>query len=315
MQSPPPWLFLAIWAGEIADHIERVVSSEERWRFGNLSGIVGAQNSFVELSDVETARKLQQMVYEDLGLRTPLIDPHTRLDRFSGIPDHLCGLTGSLGKRGLNIREWRRSEVMEVHEPWDDKRHGSTAAPHKSNPEFNEIVEGLAVVCRGLASAMRALHIPATRDSIRIPVEFTCIHQLYMMTAGALGITCTNMAGLVIHAVRMRDNVRHRNVLVQAASERLMMAIYKKTGEKDRTHTLLHKLAAQSNRSDTPFREVVSENSRINALFSSSEMDALMDPSTYTGTASHQTEQAVEAIRNRLPCHRKNRGGKATAGH
>ncbi len=203
------------------------------------------QNSFVELSDIATSLKLQQMVCEELGLGTPLIDLHTRLDRFSEITDHLCGLTGSLGKMGLNIREWQRSEVMEVHEPWDDKRYSSTAAPHNRNPETSEIVEGLAMVSRGLASAMWALHMPATRDSTRIPVEFACIPQIYMMTARVLEITCANMAGLVVHADRMRYNVRHPNVLEQSSSERLMIAIYKKTGEKNRAHTLLHNLAVK----------------------------------------------------------------------
>gem|GEM_PF-4461670 len=40
-----------------------------------------------------------------------------------------------------------------------------------------------------------------------------------------------------------------------------------------------------------------------------------MDLSTYTGTASHQTAQAVEVIQNRLTRYRKKRGGNATAGH
>ena len=291
---------LAIWASEIADHIERAISSEDRWLFGNLSGIVGAQNSFVALSDIDTARKLQKMVCTKLGLRTPLIDLHTRLDRFSEIVANLCGLTGSLGKMGLNIRDWQRPEVMEVEEPYKDTYYSSTAAPHKQNPESSEIVEGLAVVSRGLSSAMQTLNMPVTRDSTRIPVEFTCIPQIYMMTARALEITRNNIAGLVVHADRMRYNVNHPNVLDQAASERLMMAIYKKTGEKDRAHTHLRDLAVESNKNRLPFKRVLSRDNQITSIFSLEELAELMDLSTYTGTAAHQTAEAVCIIRNKL---------------
>ncbi len=179
----------------------------------------------------------------------------------------------------------------------------------------SEIVEGLAMVSRGLASAMWALHMPATRDSTRISVEFACIPQIYMMTARVLEITCANMAGLVVHADRMRYNVHHPNVLDQSSSERLMIAIHKKTGEKNMAHTLLHDLAVKSNQSGTPFKQVVSGDHRINTLFSRKELDALMDLSSYTGTASLQTAQAIEAIRNRLKRYRKKRGGNAIVRH
>ncbi len=95
-------------------------------------------------------------------------------------------------------------------------------------------------------AAVRSLgchHIPVAvehtggyHESPRIPVEFTCIPQIYMMTARALEITCANMARLVVHADRMRYNVCH-NVLDQSSSERLMIAIYKKNRrEKQSAH-------------------------------------------------------------------------------
>ena len=296
---------LAIWASEIMDHIQRAISSENRWLFGNLSGVVGAQNSFVELSDIDTARKIQELVCTELGLKTPVIDLHTRIDRFSEITNNLCGLSGSLGKIGLNIREWQRPEVMEVEEPYKDTYYSSTAAPHKRNPESSEIVEGLAMVSSGLSSAMQTLRMPATRDSTRIPVEFTCIPLIYMMTARAIKTTQNNIAGLAVHADKMRYNVNHPNVLNQAASERIMLSIYKKTGAKDKAHTRLHDLAAESSKRCMPFKQVILNDNQISAIIPLEELDELMDLSTYTGTAARQTIEAVNLIREKLNFNKK----------
>ena len=93
---------LAVWAKEMSDHIARARESEKRWMLGNLSGSVGAQNSFVELSDIPAARRLQRRVCEKLGLGVPSIDLHTRSDRFAEVTTNLASLCNSLSQIGLN---------------------------------------------------------------------------------------------------------------------------------------------------------------------------------------------------------------------
>jgi adenylosuccinate lyase len=278
------------------DHIERARDSERRWLFGNLSGVVGAQNSFVELSDSNTARKLQEMVCAKLGLNVPLTDMSTRTDRFAEITANLAGLCSALGKMGLNIRNWQQTEVMEVEEPYDDKQHSSSTLPNKKNPESSEYIEGLAIVARGLALAMQDTRMPVTRDSTRIPVQYTCIPSTYMLASRALRFATEIISGLIVHKDNMLRNINHPNVLQRAAAERIMIAMYKKTGEKDKAHSLLHKCARQSQRNSLSFREILLSNKDVGKIFSSAELDKLLDLTTYTGTATRQTEETVRAI-------------------
>jgi adenylosuccinate lyase len=288
---------LAVWASEIRDHIARAKESEKRWLFGNLSGVVGTQNSLVELSDTNTARKLQQMVCAKLDLNTPLIDLHSRTDRFAEVIRNLTELCSFLGRIGLNIRDWQQSEVMEVEEPCNPTQCHSSTLPNKQNPASSEIAEGLATVCRGLASAMENIRMPITRDETRIPVHFTSIPMVYMLVSTGLSITLRNITGLVVHRENMIKNLNHPNVLQQAASERIMMAMYRKTGEKDRAYTLLHQCARRSYENRVSFREVILKNTDIAELFTPEELDKLLDLTTYTGTAVLQTESAVRVIK------------------
>ena len=150
---------LANWASEISDHIEWARESEKRWLLGNLSAAVGAQNTFVELSDVKTARRLQEMVCELLGLGIPVTDLHSRTDRFAEVVTNLSELCSSLGELGLNIASWQRPEVLEVEEPYDIDRYSSSTMPNKVNPERSEEVAGLAKLVRGLALAVQDIQM------------------------------------------------------------------------------------------------------------------------------------------------------------
>jgi len=287
---------LATWASEITDHIERAKESEKRWLFGNLSAAVGAQNTFVELSDVGTARKLQEIVCTKLGLNTPTLDLHTRTDRFAEVVTNLAELCSSLGKIGINISSWQRSEVMEIEEPHELDQHFSSTMPNKVNPEPSEQVESLAKVVRGFALAIQDLQMLDNRDGTRMPVEFITIPLTYMMVSKALETTIKNLASLVVHKDNMLKNLNHPYVLGQAAAERLMIAMYKKTGEKDRAHTLFHRCARKSREEGRAFKDVVLQDEDVGRLFTAEELEKLFDLTTYTGTAVYQTEETVKVI-------------------
>jgi len=290
---------LATWATEIADHFDRAEESEKRWQLGVLSGVVGAQNTFVELSDVETARELERRVCHKLGLRAPVMDLHTRTDRFAEVVTNLSHLLSSLGKMALNVTALQRPEVMEIQEPYGQEQHSSSTNPNKVNPEASEQIEGLAKIARGHALAIQDLQMLDNRDGTRMPVEYVTIPSVYMMASRALATMIRNIAGLVVHEENMARNLNHPNVLGQTAAERLMMAVYKKTGQRHKAHTLLHRYAGESRKARRPFKDVVMESEEIGGLFTPEEIDKLFDLTTYTGSASHQVKEAVGLLRRK----------------
>jgi adenylosuccinate lyase len=290
---------MAAWASEICDHIERAKDSEKRWLFGNLSAVVGTQNSFVELSDANTARKLQKIFCSKLGLKSPPISLHSRTDRFSEVVNNLAELCSSLGRIGLNIRDWQRSEVMEVEEPYKKTQHSSSTLPNKRNPESSEIVEGLATVARTLALGVQDIQISLTRDGIRIPIIFICIPLSYMLASRALETVLRNIAELVVHKDNMLINLNHPNVLHQASAERIMFAIYRKTGKKAKAHTILHRCARKSHEDRISFKKVLLDDKEVGKLFTEKELDQLMDLRTYIGTATQQIEKTIRIIKEK----------------
>jgi adenylosuccinate lyase len=68
---------------------------------------------------------------------------------------------------------------------------------------------------------------------------------LNMMASRALATMNRTAAGLVVHEENMTRNLKHPNVLGQRAVERLMMAVYKKTGQRDKTHAVWHHTAIE----------------------------------------------------------------------
>ena len=291
-------LILATWATELRDHITRARESEARWMYGVLSGGVGAQNAFVEMSDTDVADKLQQLFCQKLGLGAPTIDLHPRLDRFAEVVSNLASLCSSLGRIGLNLRSWQRPEVLETEAPYGEEEYSSSTMPGKRNPESVERIEGLASLARCLAQAMQGIPVADHRDSVRIPVEYVAIPMTYMMTSRALATLIPACRGLKVHKEQMIHNLDHPNSFGQAVAERLMIAIYKKTGQRDWAHTLLHDCSQTCYEQGRPLADVVREHPELGKLFDARELAELCDLSTYTGSASAQTVRAVRRIRD-----------------
>jgi adenylosuccinate lyase len=290
---------LATWASEVHDHVGRALESEKRWQLGSLGGISGAQNAFVELSDAETARRLQELFCSRLGLGVPEIGLHPRNDRFAEVVNHLVELLSSLGKFGMNLATWQRPEVGEVEVPAAPEAFSSSTSPNKVNPESSEIVEGLAKLARGLGSALLGVQVLDDRDGTRLPVQLVAIPLCYLMASRALATTTQNVRDCRVHAERMRANLEHPALLGQPAAERIMLALYRKTGRRDWAHTALHRCARVSREQQRSFIDVILDDSELRGLFDRSELERLGDPSSYTGTAVEQTTRVVQALRAR----------------
>ena len=290
---------LAGWAAEIRDHIERAREAERRWQVASLTGATGAHNAFVELAGEEAALRLQDQVAKRLGLAVPDISPHPRLDRFAEVTGHLADLCSTLAKIGLDLRALQRTEVGELAEPYHQDQHWSSTMPNKKNPEIAEQVDGLARICSALATAMREVRMADIRDATRLPVEFVSIPQCYLVTSRALASTLRNIRGLVVDAEQMRRNLEHPNALGEAAAERIMIELYKRTGRKQEAHSRLHRCMQRARAEKRPLRAVVLEDDELGAILQPRDLDRLCDLTSYTGTAAQQTTRTLDRLRER----------------
>lgn len=169
--------------------------------------------------------------------------------------------------------------------------------PNKINPEPSEQVDGLAKLVRAQALALQDILMHDQRDSTRMPVQYTALPLCYLMTSRALGTMTHVIGGLVVHQDRMRKNLGHPNVLGQAVAERLMIRIYKKTGNRDWAHTKLHEWALRCREEKRWFRDVVAEEEIIQQMFTEEELHEIFDISNWVGTAVEQVEGMVRRLR------------------
>lgn len=290
---------LACWAAEVRDHVERAKDSEPRWLLGTLSAAVGTQASFVELAGGAAARELERRVCARLGLGVPLANLHARTDRFAEVVSNLALLSGSLARMNLDIRALQRPEVMEIAVPDVPGLHWSSTMPNKLNPEPGERVDGLAKLLRGLAGAMQAVQVADDRDATRLPVELVSIPLAFLLASRTLQTTADVIAGLEPHLQRMRANLDLEAGLGLAAAERIMIAAYRKTGEKDRAHELLYECSRVARATSRHLTAVVREHPELGRLFTAEELAALCDLGTYVGTAPARVDEIVADLGRR----------------
>jgi adenylosuccinate lyase len=289
---------LAGWALELQEHVERGAEARERWLLGCLSGGVGTQSAFVALTDTRRARELERRVCERLDLPVPVMDLHTRLDRFAELTSYLALLTATLGRIGLHLRTMERPEVGEIRLRYGEDACNSSTMPNKRNPDQLENVQGLAQLVAGHASAMLATRPADHRDSTRVPVLYAALPQSFAMAHVGTVTVADAIETLEADPHRMHSNIHHPANLGQAVCERVMIAMYRKTGRRHEAHSLLSRLAHESRTSRRPIRELMELEPDLRARFEDAEWEALFRLEEYTGTAAAQVDAVVARIRS-----------------
>ena len=76
-----------------------------------------------------------------------------------------------------------------------------------------------------------------------------------------------------------------------------MLALAKKGLGRQAAHELTRELAIKSHNEQRAFKDVLSENSQVKKVLSPEEIDAVMEPRNYLGTATKQIDNVIEKTR------------------
>jgi adenylosuccinate lyase len=148
---------------------------------GKISGAVGTHAT--------VPPQIEEFVCEQLGLSVaPASSQILQRDRHAYFITTLALIGSSLEKMAQEIRHLQRTEVSEVFEPFSAGQQGSSAMPHKRNPELCERICGLARVLRGFAvTSMENVALWHERDishssaeRIIIPMHCTLLHYAHL---------------------------------------------------------------------------------------------------------------------------------------
>ena len=137
-------LKLALWVDELRRGQQHLSAALEEICIGKISGAVGTHAT--------VPPRIEEFVCEQLGLSVaPASSQIVQRDRHAFFITTLALIGSSLEKMAQEIRHLQRTEVSEVFEPFSAGQQGSSAMPHKRNPELCERICGLARVLRGFA--------------------------------------------------------------------------------------------------------------------------------------------------------------------
>jgi adenylosuccinate lyase len=204
-------LKLALWVDELRRGQQRLAAALEQVTVGKISGAVGTHATIPP--------QIEEFVCEEMGLGVaPVSSQIVQRDRHAHFMTSLALLGSSLEKMAQEIRHLQRTELSQ---------QGSSAMPHKRNPELCERICGLARVLRGFSlTAMENIALWHERDishssaeRIILPDACTLIH--YMLH------TFTNViSGLDVDEQRMQENLNMTGGLV--FSQRILLALIDK---------------------------------------------------------------------------------------
>ena len=283
-------LKFAVWMRETARHIQRLHECSKRVLVGKMGGAVGTQAGLGS-----HANEIQELVMKKLGIKPVNVSTQiVQRDRFAELICLLAVVASTLDKIAIEIRQLQRTEIGEVFEFFERKRQvGSSTMPHKHDPQTCETVCGLARIMRSLiVPALENVPTWHERDMTQSSAERFIIPQACILTDYMLVLMTKVLTDLQVDEERMLRNME----LTQGRmmSEAVMLALTRKGVGRQKAHELVRKLAMKSDVEKRLFKAVLLEDNAVRDLLSEKEIDKVLDPRNYLGTAVKQVELAVE---------------------
>lgn len=267
---------VAIWADELRRHAARLRDCAPRVLVGQFGGAAGT------LAGVGArGLEIRTGMMARLGLAEAPITWHVAHDGFAEFASVAAMIAGTCGKIAHEIILLQKSEVMEVEEPWNEGKVGSSTMPHKRNPMLCEAIVALARLAFNQARAsFDGLIQEHERDWTVNHMEWAYLPELCVMTDGALAQTLRVVRGMRVYPERMRRNVDALGGLM--LSEAVMFALGERIGRVS-AHDVVYDAAMRAVESGRAFAELLAEDERVSAHLSRTEIAALLEPTRYTG--------------------------------
>ncbi|MBD1381783.1 adenylosuccinate lyase [Metabacillus arenae] len=278
---------LSVLLNEVIRHLDRLRESEARVFTGVLSGAVGTFASFGPLGQAVERRSLEM-----LGLAAPDICWHSSRDRVAEYISILGMISATLAKMGNEFYNLMRTEIDELEEPFTDGKVGSSTMPHKRNPSAFESLASLAKPIRyNVAMAQESMIVEHERELMAWRGEWILVSESCIYLSFQLSTAKAVLSGLVVKPTSMEKNLNLMGGLMM--SERVMFALGEPLG-KQTAHHVVYEICMKAVEEGRPFRDVLLENEQVREAIAIEELEHLLDPMTYLGSAPLIVDQVVE---------------------
>ncbi|NYT17525.1 MAG: adenylosuccinate lyase [Methanomicrobiales archaeon] len=279
-------LRFAIWAAEVARHLDRVEELTPRVAVGQLTGAVGTQAALGE-----RGIGIQERMMEILDL-TPVEVSNQVIarDRYAEYFMFLANVATTLDKIGITLRSLQRSEIAEVEEAFGKKQVGSSTMPHKKNPIRSEQVCGLARIVRSAVEpALQNNTLWDERDLTNSSCERVLFPEATVLADHIIRLMTTVLEGLTLREENIRKNLHLLHGINMAES--VMIRLAEKGMDRQQAHEFVRVASMEALAKEKPLEEILVGNRQVMACLSRDEIRELLNPDRYIGTAVEQVER------------------------
>ncbi len=264
---------LALWTEEMRRNQQRLAEAEKAIAVGKISGAVG---TYATLSP-----EVEERACARLGLApAPVSNQVLQRDRHAQFVTTLAIIASSLEKFATEIRGLQKTETREVEEPFAAGQTGSSAMPHKRNPELCERVCGIARLVRGYAlTSMENIALWHERDISHSSTERIILPDSCLVLDYSLSIFTSVMKGLQVYPQKMQRDIELTRGLV--FSQRVMLALINKGLSRQKAYELVQRNAMKAWKGNRNFLTLLKSDSEVTAALPITELESLFDEQYY----------------------------------
>jgi len=266
-------LKFALWQEEMKRNKERLNYALDNISVGKISGAVGTYAT--------VPPEVEIIACDRLGLRpAPISNQIVQRDRHAQFMTTLAIIASSLEKFATEIRALQKTEVRELEEPFSAGQTGSSAMPHKRNPELCERISGLARLVRGSAlTSMENIALWHERDISHSSTERVIFPDGCLVLDYTLTLFASIMKGLRVYPDRMRKNLELTGGLI--FSQRVMLALIDKGLPREKAYRLVQEKAMEVWEKGADFYQLLKGDEEVANLLSENELKELFDYNYY----------------------------------
>jgi adenylosuccinate lyase len=262
---------LAVFVAQVRRDCQRLEAARGELRFGKISGAVGTH--------ANVPAELEESALATLGLLPA--EASTQIlqrDRHAQFLSTLAVIGATLDQQATEIRSLQRTEIGEVFEPFASTQQGSSAMPHKRNPELCERICGLARLMRGYATtALENVALWHERDishssAERIILPDACIALDYMLDLQA-GI----WTDLDVCEEAMQRNLEQTHGLIY--SGRVLLALVETGLPRSEAYAIVQEAARRVWAGDGDLQPHLAADPRVAERITPEELSTLFDAS------------------------------------
>jgi adenylosuccinate lyase len=285
-------LRFAIWAAEISRHIDRLHQLTPRVTVGQVTGAVGTQASFGKSGIL-----VQKLTMQCLGIGS--VDVSNQIiqrDRHAEFVMWMANTVTTLDKIGIEIRTLQRSEIAELEESFGKKQVGSSTMPHKRNPVKSEQICGLARIVRAMVEPELLNNtLWDERDLTNSSSERVVFPEACVLTDHILKLGISVLENLKFYPENIRRNLELLKGLNMG--EAVMIELAKRGVGRQEAHELVRIAAMKAHETGQHFKNVLLETPAIANYLTAADIENLINPDKYIGTAVEQVEALVVKLR------------------